>query len=401
MSRAARLATTAVALAGCATFAVPEAPPAARGVPPPVANGPPAQAFAESDLPDDDSDASPEPRFGESPGASDLPERLAARARSLLGRRGPFEAGGERFNGDCSGFVQAVYAAEGISLRGLMQRAAPDERGAVKAAWAAARENGGALGADGWPRPGDLVFWGDTYDRNRNGRVDDPLTHIGIVEYVDDGTVYFLHRGGRGVARGVMTPGRSHEARDPDGRPVNSTLRARSHPVKDGGLAAELLEGYGRIEPGSVPAQYARGRRDHSPAPPEDGEAGAEDGAAGGSARRERSADPTASYGGTPTTNDTPLPPPTSTPSPPPPPISPRPAAAVKTTRAAQRPPLVNAKASPKTRPIAKAHPGARTRKKALASAKPHRKKVAKRGSARSSSRSGKGPARTASRSVR
>lgn len=52
------------------------------------------------------------------------------------------------------------------------------------------------------PRPGDLVFFRETYDRNGDGRRNDGLTHIGIVESVDrHGTVTFLHRGSHGVAR--------------------------------------------------------------------------------------------------------------------------------------------------------------------------------------------------------
>jgi hypothetical protein len=184
------------------------------------------------------------------------------RARSYLGRRGPFQAKGQRFGSDCSGFVEAVYTAEGLRLRDLMQRAAPNERSGVAAAWYAARAHGRVFGAGEWPAPGDLVFWHDTYDRNRNGRADDRFTHLGIVEYVEDGTVYFLHRGGRGVARGVMTPGRPDDPSDGEGRRLNSPLRATTHPVKDGGLAGALLAGYGRIDPAHVPPGYASARID-------------------------------------------------------------------------------------------------------------------------------------------
>jgi hypothetical protein len=79
--------------------------------------------------------------------------------------------------------------------------------------------------------------------------VDDRFTHVGIVERVEGDSVHFIHRGGRGVARGVMTLARPHEATDGEGRRLNSTLRARSHPVRRGGLAAELFAGYSR--PGS------------------------------------------------------------------------------------------------------------------------------------------------------
>ncbi len=247
-----------VVLAGCVTVSPPAEQPAPAALPPAapapaeVVNG-----FHESDLPDTaeplaeairEPAAEPvrEPRDGAAAGAT-LRARIVARARAFLGRRGPFQAAGERFNGDCSGFAQAVYAAEGIDLRGRMQRAAPRERGGARAAWLAARADGGVFGAEASPEPGDLVFWHDTYDRNRNGKADDPFTHVGIVEHVEDGTVTFLHRGGKGVAWGAMTLGRRRHARAPDGRRLNSVLRAPSHPVKSGGLASQLFAGYARV----------------------------------------------------------------------------------------------------------------------------------------------------------
>jgi hypothetical protein len=245
----------AFTVAGCATTAPP------RGRPPSGAAST-REAWSESDLPETDAEPPRRARADDELAAHDLQARLAVRARSYLGRRGPFQAKGERFGSDCSGFVEAVYAAEGILLRGLMQRAAPDEGSGVAAAWEAARNHGRVFGAREWPAPGDLVFWHDTYDRNRNARTDDRFTHLGIVEYVEDGTVTFLHRGGRGVVRGVMTPGRPGEPFDPGGRRLNSPLRATSHPRKDGGLAGELLAGYGRIDLGRIPSEYASERID-------------------------------------------------------------------------------------------------------------------------------------------
>ena len=97
------------------------------------------------------------------------------------------------------------------------------------------------------------MFWHDTYDRNRNGRADDRFTHVGIVEYVVDGTVVFLHRGSKGVARGAMTPERPDE-RSASGVALNSTLRAKN-PRLDGVpvLAGALFAAYGRIDPARLP----------------------------------------------------------------------------------------------------------------------------------------------------
>lgn len=52
---------------------------------------------------------------------------------------------------------------------------------------------------------GDILFFRDTYDRNRDGRFNDGLTHVAVVEEVlPDGTVVYIHRGGSGVARGRL-----------------------------------------------------------------------------------------------------------------------------------------------------------------------------------------------------
>jgi len=109
-------------------------------------------------------------------------------------------------------------------------------------------------GAERDPLAGDLVFFENTYDRNRNGRADDGVTHVGLVEEVrPDGAVVFLHRGGRGVARAVLDLRAPSASRGADGIPRNSRLRAQS---RDGepSLAGELFAGFGRIDPARVAA---------------------------------------------------------------------------------------------------------------------------------------------------
>jgi cell wall-associated NlpC family hydrolase len=186
-----------------------------------------------------------------------LGARLVRRATSALGHRKAFTVGAERLPGDCSGYVSWVYETEGIPLRQLMMRAAPDESSGVAASYAVARSFGVVFGGGGeWPRPGDMVFFRDTYDRNHNGRFDDPFTHMGIVESVDEGgTVAFLHRGSRGVARGYLTFSRASERRDESGRELNSILRKGRTPSDGSTLAGRLFMGYGRIDLARLPAQ--------------------------------------------------------------------------------------------------------------------------------------------------
>ncbi|BDG04400.1 CHAP domain-containing protein [Anaeromyxobacter oryzae] len=198
------------------------------------------------------------------PGDEDLlSERLAARAGTLLGTARPFVVNGSRFNADCIGYVEAVYEAEGIPLRTLMQRTSPRETSGVAAAFRAIEAHGVLFGGGGeWPRPGDLVFFHDTWDRDRNGRADDGLTHVGIVESVERGTVTFLHLGGRGVARGRLNLDHPDDAHGPDGAELNTPLRVKTRATRPEIplLAAQLFAGYGRIELARLPPELLRDR---------------------------------------------------------------------------------------------------------------------------------------------
>jgi probable lipoprotein NlpC len=191
--------------------------------------------------------------------AEDLGEHLAARAGAALGQSGPFTVGSQRFGADCSGFVASVYEAEGLPLRRLMAKVAPSETTGVAAAFRVFQSYGVVFGGGGeWPRPGDLVFFRNTFDRNRDGALDDPLTHVGVVERVEDGRVTFLHRGSQAVSRATLTLERSGEARDPDGRPLNSPLRDKRPRVAGSpALAGQLFMGYGRLDPARLPRDVA------------------------------------------------------------------------------------------------------------------------------------------------
>jgi cell wall-associated NlpC family hydrolase len=167
---------------------------------------------------------------------------VAAAARSFLGVRS-LRVGGKTYRYDCSGFVEASLAAAGCAFTG-----------SSASLWEQARDLR-VLHRRRSPSVGDVAFFDDTYDRNGNGRRDDPLSHVAIVERVDkDGTVSMVHLGNQGVTRLVMN------LRDPevqtaeDGRARNDVLRRKA--ASDGPrtryLAGELWVGFAsfwRAEP--------------------------------------------------------------------------------------------------------------------------------------------------------
>ncbi len=164
---------------------------------------------------------------------------LAATAREFVGQR-TVSVAGKRFPDDCTGLVRAVYARHGVDL--FAGGVADGTDNGVTAIWRYAEANG-HLHRDR-PRPGDIVFFTETYDRNRDGRENDGLTHVGVVDRIDaDGTVHVIHRVAGGVASYRMNLSQPRDRKDASGRVVNDWLRMG----KKSRLAGELFAGYGSL----------------------------------------------------------------------------------------------------------------------------------------------------------
>jgi len=176
---------------------------------------------------------------------SDLPSTrltVVTLARSLLGSR-QVAVNGKHYPDDCSGFVRAVYEHAGVNL---MSDARAGDSG-THAIFRYAQRHGHVY-QHGHPQPGDLVFFHDTYDKNRIGRSGSGLTHVGVVDAADsDGTVHIIHRVRRGVVRYRMNLIRPHLHWDPASRQtLNDYLRIegkQTHPV----LTGELFAAYGSV----------------------------------------------------------------------------------------------------------------------------------------------------------
>jgi len=183
------------------------------------------------------------------PAPPDARQQAVALARRLLGRR-TVSWPGQGFPDDCSGLVEGIYASVGVPLQGASQRGDNGVTGLYR--YAQAR---GRIYASGVPSPGDLVFFRDTYDQNRDGVLDDGLTHVALVESVsEDGTVAIIHRVRRGVMRYRMNLGHPEMHTDPQtGQVFNDYLRGStgtSRPV----LTAQLFFAFASV----LPAQTLR-----------------------------------------------------------------------------------------------------------------------------------------------
>jgi hypothetical protein len=165
-------------------------------------------------------------------------------ARSLIGKK-KIEWGGKRFPYDCTGVVLAAYAPLGISLKGEAQ----EGDNGVTAVYRFAQRYGRTY-EGGRPVPGDLVFFKNTYDLNRDGMTNDGLTHIALVEEVQsDGTIVLIHRVSRGITRYRMNLFHPDKHKNPQtGETWNDYLRGSGF-MRKARLTSELFASYATLLP--------------------------------------------------------------------------------------------------------------------------------------------------------
>lgn len=163
---------------------------------------------------------------------------------------------------DCAKFVAALFASAGVDL---FAEAGADG-GGVRAIYRFVQRRGRLRRSS--PAPGDLVFFDNSYDRNRDGKLNDRLTHVGVVAEVrPDGTAFVIHSTNHGIAREPMNLLRPHAAAGEDGERINAVLRRRrtDEPARlsHRHLMAELFAGFGSVlpPPRNPVRGHARGRR--------------------------------------------------------------------------------------------------------------------------------------------
>jgi hypothetical protein len=157
------------------------------------------------------------------PSADEL--SLIASAKTLIGQ--PPDAkvmvNGRPFTLDCIGTVSAIYYRLYLDLT---KDFALYSGNGVNRLYESLKAKG-VLHSDKYPRPGDIIFWDNTWDANGNGnRTDDLRTHAGIALAVDqDGTIHYVHENlYKGVVIEMMNLLRPNVARDENGKVLNSGM---------------------------------------------------------------------------------------------------------------------------------------------------------------------------------
>jgi probable lipoprotein NlpC len=171
---------------------------------------------------------------------------LAKTAVRFLGQS-RIQVGGRNYNPDCSGFVRGVYATQRVDLYdGLGEL---DGGNGVGRIFTHVLQHG-RIHYGPTVHPGDLVFFHNTWDFNRDGMPNDPLTHVGVVEKVDlDGTVVFVSSVSAGIERYRMNLRQPDTHKAADGRILNDFLRRKHFSDTRGTyyLAGRLFAAFGTL----------------------------------------------------------------------------------------------------------------------------------------------------------
>jgi hypothetical protein len=146
---------------------------------------------------------------------------------------------------DCAGVTRAIFLKHGIDLYDGGP-SDPDANG-VRLIYDHVRRYG-TLHQGPTAHTGDLVFFDNTWDFDRDGQLNDPLTHVGIVERIEpNGTVVFISRVTDAIQRYRMNLRHPRIHKTADGRILNDYIRRKlpTDPDSIGRLTGELFASYG------------------------------------------------------------------------------------------------------------------------------------------------------------
>ncbi|MBI4976409.1 MAG: C40 family peptidase [Spirochaetes bacterium] len=148
---------------------------------------------------------------------------------------------------DCSGLVAAVYTTANVSVFEKQAKILTGPTG-VKIIYDTLKGFNKVYRRTR-PRTGDIVFFNNTWDMNGNGKVDDLLTHAGIVLDTDGmGVIRFMHSYSKGVSISYANLYYKDKYMK-EGREFNTFLR-RKYPTDASNtpyLAGEMIYAFGTV----------------------------------------------------------------------------------------------------------------------------------------------------------
>ena len=169
---------------------------------------------------------------------------IALSASQLVGAR-TITSQGKQIAYDCAGVARAIFLKHGIDLYSDIP-SDPKANG-VKLIYSHVQRHG-TLHQGPSADPGDLVFFDNTWDFNGDGQLNDPLTHVGVVERVEpDGTVVFISRVSGAIERYRMNLDWPHVHKTAEGRTLNDFIRRKlpTDPEETNRLTGELFSAFG------------------------------------------------------------------------------------------------------------------------------------------------------------
>lgn len=175
---------------------------------------------------------------------SETQKLLLEGADSIIGVSRLFVKG-KSFSMDCSGTVMAIYWYAGIDLA----QAFPRYSGSGTERIYKYLDDEDLLYKTRLPAPGDIIFWDNTYDKNKNGKLDDYLTHMGMVVNVnDDGNIDYIHENYRkGIIMARMNLYKTDQYFEIiDGKKIvlNDPMRMKGSPESKKWLSGQLYRDF-------------------------------------------------------------------------------------------------------------------------------------------------------------
>ncbi len=182
------------------------------------------------------------------PEAGRVQATLAEGAGYVLGKES-LNIRGKKFALDCTGVVLAIYYYAGLDLAGDF----PKYSGNGVTRLYKSLEQEKLLYNTNQPETGDIIFWDNTYDRNKDGRLNDTLTHVAmVVTSKKDGTIEYIHHNYRkGIIieyMNLLNPDVFQKLDRGEMRIINSPMRMKTAGKSHGEkwLSSQLYKIFGR-----------------------------------------------------------------------------------------------------------------------------------------------------------